>query len=112
MVILKNKRHPENRKNTEMMTYFAVFAHSYASKAIGNYRNKYNLHIEPTDVVGTKESADMSNVANLQVETNATDTKTAEFFLVFHLVIMYIITYVYPQIACWGDVLQLQPSCD
>lgn len=80
MVILKNKRHPENRKNTEMMTYFAVFAHSYASKAIGNYRNKYNLHIEPTDVVGTKESADMSNVANLQVETNATDTKTAEFF--------------------------------
>lgn len=50
-----------------------------AGKATGKYKNWYNmLLIEPPNVAGNIESADMSKVENLQVKTAVTDTNTSD----------------------------------
>lgn len=51
----------------------------YAGRATGKYKHWYNLkNIEPTDVAGTTESADMLRVEDLQVETHVTETTTPD----------------------------------
>ncbi len=50
-----------------------------AGKATGKYKNWYNLLlIEPTNVAGSTESADMSNFENLQIESTVTNADSTD----------------------------------
>ncbi len=50
-----------------------------AGKATGKYKNWYNLLlIEPTNVAGSRESADMSNVENIQIESTVTNADSTD----------------------------------